>query len=84
MSREGNEPTPLDDVGIEDEEELPEGQWELDPNDPTHPDHDLSVVHGYSNWDPAPQTFLARRGVVLVLSIVIIVALFASLFWFVF
>ena len=82
MSRWGTEPTPLDDEGLE--EELPEGEWELDPNDPTHPDHDLSLAHGYANWEPAPKMLLAQPGVVLVLTVVVIIALFVSLFWFVF
>ena len=86
MSRWGNEPTPLDDVGLEQEVkgELPEGEWELDPNDPSHPDYDLSIAHGYSNWEPAPTTFFARHTVVVVLCILVIVAMLASLFWFVF
>lgn len=88
MSRWGNDPTPLDDGGLEpesgDEDELPEGQWELDPNDPSHPDHDLSIAHGYGDWEPAPTTFLARHTVVVVICIIVIGAMLASLFWFVF
>lgn len=83
MSRWGNDPTPLDDVGLE-EEELEESQWELDPNDPTHPDHDLSLAHGYSNWDPTPTTLLARQSVVLVLTIILIIALLVPIFYYVF
>ena len=78
MSRWGNEPTPLDDVGLE--EEPPEGEWELDPNDPAHPDYDLSLAHGYADWEPMPKTFLARRGVVLLLCIVIVLALLIPVF----
>jgi hypothetical protein len=84
MSRWGNDPPPLDDVGLEEEDELSEGQWELDPNDPTHPDHDLSVAHGYSNWEPAPITLLARRNVVVGLCILVVIALIVPLFWYVF
>lgn len=53
----------------------PEGQWELDPNDPSHPDHDLSESHGYSNWEPAPKPLLTRRGVILLLTLLVIVGL---------
>jgi hypothetical protein len=81
MSRWGDEPTPLDDVGLE--EELPEGEWELDPNDPTHPDHDLSLAHGYANWEPAPPTLLSRRMIVVVLCIVIVVALLVPIFTYI-
>ncbi len=81
MSRWGNEPTPLDDVGLE--EELPEGEWELDPNDPTHPDHDLSLAHGYADWEPAPQPLLSRQSVVTVLCIVIIIALLVPIFYYI-
>jgi hypothetical protein len=77
MGRRGNDPTPLDDVGLEEEE--PGGQWELDPNDPTHPDHDLSLAHGYANWEPTRQTFLSRPLVMAVLCIVIVVALLVPL-----
>ncbi len=77
MSRWGNDPTPLDDVGLE--EELPEGQWELDPNDPTHPDYDLSLAHGYSDWEPAPTPWLARTGVILLITVVIIIALLVTI-----
>jgi hypothetical protein len=82
MSRWGNDPTPLDDVGREEEEV--EGQWELDPNDPAHPDHDLSLAHGYSDWEPARQTFLARPGVVFILTVIVIIALLVPIFYYVF
>jgi hypothetical protein len=56
------------------EDEL-EGEWELDPNDPTHPDHDLSVSAGYAGWDPAPKPLLTRRGVILLITALVIVGL---------
>jgi hypothetical protein len=60
-----------------DEEREPlEGTWELDPNDPSHPDHDLSISAGYGDWEPAPKPLLTRRGVVLLLSVLIILGLF--------
>ena len=62
----------------EDAEEL-EGEWELDPNDPTHPDYDLSNAAGYASWEPPRTTFLARTGVVVLVTLVIIIALLVTL-----
>jgi hypothetical protein len=70
MSRWPRDPEPA-----QDEEEPLEGEWELDPNDPTHPDFDLSLAHGYANWEPAPKPLLARRGVLLLLVALIILGL---------
>ena len=41
--------------------------WELDPSDPSHPDHDLSEAAGYGAWEPAkkPSPWLRRALVVL-------------------
>ncbi len=58
----------------EEEEEL-EGDWELDPNDPTHADHDLSESAGYAGWEPAPKPLFTRRGVVLLVTILVIAGL---------
>jgi len=69
---------PDDDDSSPQEEEL-EGEWELDPNDPTHPDYDLSLAHGYSNWEPAPKPWLARTGVILLITAVIIIALLVTI-----
>ena len=74
MSRWSNE----DAAPGEDEEEL-EGEWELDPNDPTHPDFDLSEAAGYAEWEPSPKPVLLWRGVVLLLTFAIIVALLVPL-----
>ncbi len=60
------------------EEEVLEGEWELDPNDPTHPDYDLSEAAGYAHWEPSPKPLLARRGVILVLTLVILAALLVT------
>jgi len=57
-----------------DEEKL-EGEWELDPSDPTHPDYDLSVAAGYGGWEPEPKPILLRRGVVVAVTVLVIVAL---------
>ena len=68
----------LDDEGpAQEEEEELEGQWELDPNDPTHPDHDLSIAHGYSEWEPSRTPWLARRTVVWLIVVLIVVAIVA-------
>ncbi|MGQ9572750.1 MAG: hypothetical protein ACUVV3_06140 [Dehalococcoidia bacterium] len=41
--------------------------WELDPNDPRHPDYDLSEAAGYGAWEPAeqPNPWLRRMLVLL-------------------
>jgi len=57
------------------EEESLEGEWELDPNDPTHPDYDLSEAAGYARWEPSPKPLLSRRGVVLLVTVLVIAAL---------
>ena len=69
---------PGDDEPSPEEEEL-EGEWELDPNDPTHPDYDLSDAAGYANWDPSPKPWLMRAGVALLITAVVIVALLATI-----
>ena len=66
------------DEEAEDEQEL-EGEWELDPNDPTHPDYDLSVAAGYGHWEPARTTLLARRGIILLITLVIVIALIVTI-----
>ena len=61
---------------LDDEEEFDEGEWELDPSDPTHPDHDLSVSAGYGpDWEPMAKPLLIRRGVVLALTLLAILGL---------
>lgn len=57
------------------EDELDEGVWELDPNDPSHPDYDLSVSAGYADWEPASKPVLLRRGVMLALTVLVVVGL---------
>jgi hypothetical protein len=41
--------------------------WELDPSDPSHPDHDLSEAAGYGAWEPTekPNPWLRRALVIL-------------------
>jgi len=52
----------------EEQEEL-EGEWELDPNDPSHPDYDLSVAAGYAEWEPGGKPWFLRRGAVLAVTL---------------
>jgi hypothetical protein len=59
-----------DDIALEEE-----GPWELDPNDPTHPDYDLSEAAGYSDWEPSRGFGTLWRPIVLVVSLLIILAL---------
>ena len=59
---------------LEDDDEFDEGEWELDPNDPTHPDHDLSESASYM-WDPPAKPWYARRGVILAITILVILGL---------
>jgi len=67
---------PRDDDAWPDEEDEPdEGEWELDPNEPTHPDHDLSVAAGYEGWEPEPKPILLRRGVILLFTGLVIIGL---------
>ncbi len=61
-----------------DEDEELEGEWELDPNDPTHPDHDLSESASYA-WYPPDKPFYLRRGVILAVTILVIIGLMIPL-----
>jgi hypothetical protein len=71
MSRWPNEEQPP----VQAEEEPLDGEWELDPNDPTHPDYDLSLAHGYADWEPARKPWLTRRGVLLLFALLVILGL---------
>lgn len=63
----------------EDVDEFDEGEWELDPNDPSHPDYDLSVAAGYGEWEPSRKSIFLRRGMVLLLSLLVIFGLMLPL-----
>ncbi len=67
------------DDALEEEGEELEGKWELDPNDPTHPDHDLSTDAGYADWAPAEKPILLRRGTVILISVLVILGLLIPL-----
>ncbi|MCH8064706.1 MAG: hypothetical protein IIC90_02625 [Chloroflexi bacterium] len=81
-SDEDDEPRYASDARDEDEadddDEL-EGEWELDPNDPSHPDYDLSVDAGYAGWEATPRPPLIRRGVVLLVTALVIIGLVAPI-----
>ena len=67
---------PDDELLDEEDDEFEEGVWELDPNDPTHPDHDLSESAGYGpDWEPLAKPLLIRRGMVLLLTALAILGL---------
>ena len=82
QSDEDDEPRYASDARDEDEadddDEL-EGEWELDPNDPSHPDYDLSVDAGYAGWEATPRPPLIRRGVVLLVTALVIIGLVAPI-----
>jgi hypothetical protein len=60
--------------GADDEGE-PEGEgWELDPNDPTHPDFDLSEA-GYYGVEPEQSTNYVSRAVIVVVILLLLLAL---------
>ncbi|MCH7512252.1 MAG: hypothetical protein IIB19_07805 [Chloroflexi bacterium] len=77
-SSEGGDTPPDEGEEDGDEEEL-EGQWELDPNDPTHPDYDLSESAGYADWEPAPKPVFLMRGVILGFTLLVLGALMIPL-----
>ena len=60
------------DTGFVDEEGT---TWELDPNDPSHPDYDLSEAAGYGGWEPAEGSRTVWRQVVVVVSLLLVMAL---------
>jgi hypothetical protein len=64
------EPTP--DTGFVDEDGV---TWELDPNDPSHPDYDLSDAAGYGRWEPLEQGHTRRQRIIAVVAILLIAAL---------
>ncbi len=64
------------DFGDEDDTALEEeSPWGLDPNDPDHPDFDLSEAAGYSDWEPARKPGTLWRPLLVVVSVLLILAL---------
>ena len=60
------------DTGFVDEDGV---TWELDPNDPSHPDYDLSEAAGYGRWEPLEQGQSRRQRIIVAVTILILVAL---------
>ena len=63
---EGSDTGFVDDDGV---------TWELDPNDPSHPDYDLSEAAGYGRWEPLEQGQSRRQRIVVAVTILLLVAL---------
>jgi hypothetical protein len=68
--QQGEEKDP--DTGFVDEDGT---TWELDPTDPSHPDHDLSEATGYGAWEPAEKHNTWLRRALVVLSLLAILGL---------
>ena len=49
--------------------------WELDPNDPSHPDYDLSDAAGYGRWEPPEQGQSRRQRIIVAVTILLLAAL---------
>ena len=60
------------DTGFVDEDGV---TWELDPNDPSHPDYDLSDAAGYGRWEPLEQGQSRRQRIVVAVTILLLAAL---------
>ena len=69
--REEGEDQPSD-TGFVDEDGV---TWELDPNDPSHPDYDLSEAAGYGRWEPLEQGQSRRQRIIVVVTILLLAAL---------
>ncbi len=50
-----------------------------DPNDPSHPDHDLSEAAGYSPYDSFPKPWFLQRWVLILVAILVIASVLLSL-----
>ena len=60
------------DTGFVDEDGV---TWELDPNDPSHPDYDLSEAAGYGRWEPLEQGHSRRQRIIVAVTILLLAAL---------
>lgn len=74
MGERGEEPPP--DTGFVDEDGV---TWELDPNDPSHPDYDLSEAAGYGLWEPLERWQSWRRRIIVGVAILLLMALLVPL-----
>lgn len=70
----------FDEEDDEDFEEDLEGEWELDPGDPDHPDFDLSEAAGDWAWQPQKSAIVLRRGFVFFVSLLLIIVILIPLF----
>jgi len=53
--------------------------WELDPNDPSHPDYDLSEDAGYGRWEPLEQGQSRRQRIIVVVAMLLLIAVLLPL-----
>jgi len=60
------------DTGFVDEDGV---TWELDPNDPSHPDYDLSEAAGYGRWEPLEQGQSRWQRIIVAVTILLLAAL---------
>jgi len=60
------------DIGFVDEDGT---TWELDPNDPRHPDYDLSEDAGYGAWEPAEKPNRWLRPTLVALAILAVLGM---------
>jgi hypothetical protein len=51
-----------------------------DPNDPRHPDFDLSESGFWHEYDPHPKPWFLRRWMLLLIAVLVIVAMIAPVF----
>jgi len=59
----------------EDEDGEPEGDdWELSPNDPDHPDFDLSEA-GYSGVEPEKSPWYPPRALIVIVAVLLVVVM---------
>ena len=70
MSERGEEDA--SDTGFVDEDGV---TWELDPNDPSHPDYDLSEAAGYGRWEPLEQGQSRRQRIFVAVTVLLLAAL---------
>jgi len=53
--------------------------WELDPNDPSHPDYDLSDAAGYGRWEPLEQGQSRRQRILVIVAFLLLMAILLPL-----
>ena len=47
----------------------------MDPNDPSHPDYDLSEAAGYGRWEPLEQGQSRRQRILVIVAFLLVMAL---------